>query len=67
MGWRRKTGVRGKSGEPERRCSDRAGREHGCREASQDPAQQKVNNIKAKTPDILIPCGSCSLEDSNED
>lgn len=62
-----KTGVRKKTEEPERRCSDCAGGGHGCREASQHPAEQKVNDIKAKTVDILIPGSSCFSEDSNED
>lgn len=67
-GWggEEKMRVRGKIEEPKKKCSDRAGGGCGRREACQYPAEQKVNDIKAETLDILIPRGSCFSEDSND-
>lgn len=56
-------GVRGKFEETKKRCSESAGGGCGLRGACQDPAEQKVNDIKAKTLDIFIPCSSCSSEE----
>lgn len=59
-------GVRGKLEETKTRCSEHAGGECGLRGACQDPAEQEVNDIKAKTLDIFIPCSSCSSEESKD-
>lgn len=58
--------VRGKFEETKKMCSEHAGGGCGLRGACQDPAEQKVNDIKAKTLDIFIPCSSCSSEESED-